>query len=356
MSAKPRIVVGLSGGVDSSVAAALLVEEGYEVIGVTLHLAGSGSRCCSLEDADDARRVAEELGIRFYVVNQQEAFRRDVIEPFADAYLAGETPLPCVACNRGFKFGTLRARARALGAEGVATGHYARIAVDAETGERHLLRARDGAKDQTYFLFDLSQEQLAEARFPLGELTKGEVRERARALGLPTADKEESQEICFVPDGDYARVVESLRPDAVPGEGEIVDGRGRVLGRHRGIHRFTVGQRRGLGLASAERLYVRSLDAERNRVVVGSDAELAVRGARLRGVRWIGAPPPGPVEAAVRIRYRHAGAAARIESGADGAADVWFDAPVAAVAPGQAAVFYDGERVLGGGWIAAPHA
>jgi tRNA-uridine 2-sulfurtransferase len=356
VSAPPRIVVGLSGGVDSSVAAALLVEQGYEVIGVTLHLAGSGSRCCSLEDADDARRVAERLGIRFYVVNQQEAFRRDVIEPFADAYLAGETPLPCVACNRGFKFGTLRARARALGAEAVATGHYARIAVDPATGERHLLRARDAAKDQSYFLFDLAQEQLADARFPLGELTKDEVRARARALGLATADKPESQEICFVPDGDYARVVEALRPDAAPGAGDIVDGEGRVLGRHGGIHRFTVGQRRGLGLSSAERLYVRSLDAPRNRVVVGTDAELAVRGARLRGVRWIGARPEGSVTAAVRIRHRHPGAVARIEAGADGGADVWFDAPVAAVAPGQAAVFYAGDRVLGGGWIAAAHA
>jgi tRNA-specific 2-thiouridylase len=355
MSARARIVVGLSGGVDSSVAAALLVEQGYEVIGVTLHLAGAGSRCCSLEDADDARRVAEHLGIRFYVANQQEAFRRDVIEPFADAYLAGETPLPCVACNRGFKFGTLRARARALGAEAVATGHYARIAVDPATGEHHLHRARDAAKDQSYFLFDLSQEQLRDARFPLGELTKDEVRERARALGLATADKPESQEICFVPDGDYASVVEALRPGAVPGDGEIVDGAGRVLGRHGGIHRFTVGQRRGLGLASDERLYVRSLDAERNRVVVGTDAELAVRGARLRGVRWIGAPPAGPALATVRIRYRHPGVPARIEAGADGGADVWFDAPVAAVAPGQAAVFYAGDRVLGGGWIAAPH-
>jgi tRNA-specific 2-thiouridylase len=279
-----------------------------------------------------------------------------VIEPFADAYLAGETPLPCVACNRGFKFGTLRARARALGAEAVATGHYARIAVDPATGERHLYRARDAAKDQSYFLFDLSQDQLRDARFPLGELTKDEVRERARALGLATADKPESQEICFVPDGDYASVVEELRPDAVPGSGEIVDGAGRVLGRHGGIHRFTVGQRRGLGLASAERLYVRRLDAARNRVVVGTDAELAVRGARLRGVRWIGSPPAGPARAAVRIRYRHAGADARIEADADGGADVWFDAPVAAVAPGQAAVFYAGDRVLGGGWIAAPHA
>lgn len=350
----PRLVVGLSGGVDSSVAAAILVEQGFEVIGVTLDLAGSGSRCCSLEDADDARRVARQLGIRFYVVNRREAFRSEVIEPFAAAYLAGRTPLPCVACNKKFKFGTLLARARALGAAGVATGHYARIGEDPGTGERRLLCARDRAKDQSYFLFDLAQEQLAAARFPLGELRKEEVRARARALGLATAEKPESQEICFVPDGRYADVVERIRPGGLPGAGEIVDASGRVLGWHRGIHRFTVGQRKGLGLASSERRYVKRLDAASNRVVVGDEAELAVRGARLAQVHWIGAAPAAPVEATVRIRYRHPGATARIDATADGGADVWFEGPVAAVAPGQAAVFYHGERVLGGGWIAAP--
>jgi tRNA-specific 2-thiouridylase len=352
--ARPRIVVGLSGGVDSSVAAALLVEQGFDVVGVTLHLAGSASRCCSFDDAEDARRVARQLGLRFYVSNQQEAFRREVMLPFADAYLAGRTPVPCVACNRSFKFGRLLERARALGAEAVATGHYARLADDPASGERQLLRGRDADKDQSYFLFDLSQAQLARARFPLGELTKDEVRARARALGLATAEKPESQELCFVPAGDYAAVVDALRPGAAPGAGEVVDGAGRVLGRHPGIHHFTVGQRRGLGLGGPERLYVRALDADRNRVVVGREGELAARGARLEGVSWTCAPPRGPVQAEVRVRYRHPGAAARVEAPGDGSASVWFDEPVSAVAPGQAAVFYRGDRVLGGGWIAAP--
>jgi len=350
-AARARVVVGMSGGVDSSVAAALLVEQGFEVVGVTLHLAGSASRCCSLDDADDARRVAEQLGIRFFVANQTEAFRREVMEPFADAYLAGRTPIPCVACNRRFKFGRLAERARALGAEAVATGHYAR-AVRGEDGALELRRARDLEKDQSYFLFDLDQAQLARIRFPLGELTKGEVRARARALGLATAEKPESHEICFVPDGDYARVVETLRPGAAPGGGEIVDGEGRVVGRHRGIHHYTVGQRRGLGLPGPARSYVRALDAAHNRVVVGTEAELAAAGARLDGVRWPGGAPAAPIEALVRIRYRHAGARARVEPGPGGTARVAFEAPVAAVAPGQAAVFYDGDRVVGGGWIA----
>jgi tRNA-specific 2-thiouridylase len=343
----------MSGGVDSSVAAALLLERGFEPIGVTMRLSGSASRCCSLADADDARGVAERLGIRFFVASYEEAFRREVMEPFADAYLGGRTPIPCVACNRRFKFGRLLARARALGAEAVATGHYARIAVDEATGEPRLLRARDRAKDQSYFLFDLGPEQLARILFPLGELTKSEVRARARALGLATAEKPESQEICFVPDGDYAKVVEALRPGAARGGGEIVDGAGRVLGRHPGIHRYTVGQRRGLGLASAERLYVRALDPARGRVVVGRAGELEASGAWLSGVRWIGAPPERAVRAEVRVRYRHAGAPAWVEPAGAGGARVRFDAPVSALAPGQAAVFYEGDRVLGGGFIEA---
>lgn len=347
-----RVVVAMSGGVDSSVAAALLAEEGHEVVGITMHLAGDASRCCSLDDADDARRVAERLGIRFFVANYTDAFRREVIEPFADAYLAGRTPIPCVACNRRFKFRHLLERAQALGADSVATGHYARIETDPAGGRRRLRRAVDRAKDQSYFLFDLDQDQLARIRFPLGGLTKREVRERARALGLATAEKAESQEICFVPDGDYARVVESLRPGSLPGEGEIVDGAGRVMGRHGGVHRFTVGQRRGIGVASAERLYVTGIDAERNRVVVGPEDALDAAGAVLEGVSWIaGAPPAAPRRADVRIRYRHEGVAARLEPQADGRVHARFEAPARAVTPGQAAVFYDDDEVLGGGWI-----
>jgi len=352
-----RIVVAMSGGVDSSVAAALLVEAGFDAVGVTLHLAGESSRCCSLADADDARRVAERLGIPFYVANETERFRDEVTLAFADAYLAGRTPLPCVTCNSRFKFHHLLARARVYGAAAVATGHYARIASDPATGRLELRRAVDAAKDQSYFLHELGQAQLAAARFPLGDLTKAQVRAHARRLGLATAEKPESQEICFVPDGDYAAVVEALRPGALPGEGEIVDGKGRLLGRHGGVHRFTVGQRRGLGISGEGRRYVTHIDAARNRIVVGDAEALGSRAARLPRVSWVaGEAPAAPIRADVRVRYRHAGAPATVEPLEGGGARVVFDAPVAAVAPGQSAVFYAGDRVLGGGAIgeAAP--
>jgi tRNA-uridine 2-sulfurtransferase len=349
----PRVVVGMSGGVDSSLAAALLVEQGCEVIGVTMHLAGSASRCCSLDDADDARRVAAQLGIPFYVANYTREFRSDVMLPFADAYLAGRTPLPCATCNTHFKFDRLLARAQALGAEAVATGHYARIARDATTGRATLHAARDPAKDQSYFLFGLTQAQLRNARFPLGELSKQEVRAHARALGLATADKPESQELCFVPDGDTGAAVERLRPGRAPGAGEIVDETGRVLGQHAGIHRFTVGQRRGLGALRDGPLYVKALDAAKNRVVVTTSAGLGTQAGRVERVSWIsGEAPPEAFAANVRIRYRHEGAPARVTPRPDGSAELAFEAPVRALAPGQAAVFYAGDQVVGGGWIA----
>ena len=351
---RERVVVAMSGGVDSSVAAALLVESGAETVGVTLHLAGSQSRCCSLADADDARRVAERLGIRFYVANYKDRFRQEVIEPFADAYLAGRTPIPCVACNKRFKFDYLLERAKVFGAKRVASGHYARVDVDPETGLRRLRCAVDAQKHQTYFLFQLDQTQLAAVEFPVGALTKEQVRQRARDLGLVTAEKPESQEICFVPDGDYARVVEEIRPGALPGEGEIVDQTGRSLGRHPGVHHFTVGQRRGLLLSSHEKLYVTGIDAARNQLRVGRVEDLGATTARVEQVCWVaGAAPPEGTRARVRVRYRHEGAEASLEPLADGSTRVHFDAPVRAVAPGQAAVFYAGDVVLGGGWLAA---
>ncbi len=352
-----RTVVAMSGGVDSSLAAALVAARGDETVGITLHLAGKSSRCCSLADADDARRVAERLGIRFYVANYRERFDREVRQAFADAYLAGRTPIPCVTCNSRFKFDYLLERARLFGAERVASGHYARVDREPGSGRSRLRRARDRHKDQSYFLFELGQEQLAAVEFPLGGLDKREVRERARALGLVTADKPESQEICFVPDGDYVRGVEELRPGGLPGVGEIVDAEGRVLGEHGGIHRFTVGQRRGLGLAAPRPLYVTALDPGRNRVVVGGADELWAGGARLTRVSWTsGVPPSGALRASVRVRYRDGGTPARIEADGEGGALLRFERPVRAVTPGQAAVFDalgpDADELLGGGWIA----
>jgi tRNA-specific 2-thiouridylase len=341
------------------VAAALLCQEGYEVVGVTMQLSGDASRCCSLEDADDARRVADRLGIRFFVANYARQFREEVIEVFADAYLAGRTPIPCVTCNSRFKFEHLMTRAEVFGADSVATGHYARIEVDPTSGRARLFRARDQQKDQSYFLFELTQHQLTKARFPLGEMSKHEVRKLARELGLATADKAESQEICFVPDGDYAAVVEQIRPEAIERGGEIVDAAGTVLARHRGIHRFTVGQRHGLGIDHANRpLYVSRIDPETGRIIVGDREDLASNIAWVDGVNWIqGDAPEEPQRARVQIRHRHGGALASIHPLAGGRARIDFEVPVEAVTPGQAAVFYDADRneeVLGGGWIGGP--
>ncbi|MFK7895928.1 MAG: tRNA 2-thiouridine(34) synthase MnmA [Myxococcota bacterium] len=354
-----RVVVAMSGGVDSSVAAALLTEagaaSGIETIGITMKLSASDSRCCSLEDAEDARRVAERLGIKFFVANYAEAFGQEVIEEFADSYLAGRTPIPCIACNKQFKFDHLLERAKVFGAERVATGHFARLTHDPETGQARLFRSVYREKDQSYFLFPLSQEQLRAASFPIGAMTKEEVRERARALGLGTADKPESQEICFVPDGDYAKVVERLRPEAAQLEGDIVDQAGTVLGTHRGIHHFTIGQRHGLGISSNRRLYVVRLDPHRQKVVVGDVEDLDCGSAKVEHTNWIsGTTPSAPLRVRVQVRHRHDAALAEVEALEDGETVIRFEEPVRAVAPGQAAVFYDAEKneeVIGGGWL-----
>jgi tRNA-specific 2-thiouridylase len=345
-----RIVVAMSGGVDSSVVAALAARSGAEVIGVTLQLydhgeaVGRAKSCCAGRDIYDARTVADRLGIAHYIFDLASRFKEDVIDQFADAYANGRTPIPCVRCNQGVKFTDLFAIARDLGADCLATGHYVRRVVGRHGPELH--RAADPARDQSYFLFATTREQLDFLRFPLGALPKPAVRELARELDLLVADKPDSQDICFVPGGDYAAVVRKVRPEAgVPGE--IVDMEGRVLGRHQGLIHFTVGQRRGLEIGGqAEPLYVLRLEPERQRVVVGPRRALAVRAARLSEVNWLGEDQSAGLTAKVRSLARPA--PARFESGS---ATVSFAAPEYGVAPGQAAVLYDGERVVGGGWI-----
>lgn len=349
---RETIAVALSGGVDSATAAALLVEAGHRVVGLTMRLydargtRAAVGRCCGPRDVEDARRVAAHLGIPFYVCNYEAEFTRRVVDDFVAEYVAGRTPNPCVRCNQHIKFTPLLQRARALGCAALATGHYARIVRGAD-GVLRVARAVDRAKDQSYFLFNMPAAALAQVRFPLGGLEKAEVRAHARRLGLPNCDKPESQEICFVPDGDYAAFVAARAPTA---PGEIVDTDGRVLGTHDGVHRFTIGQRRGLGVAAGAPRYVVSVDALRRRVTVGPPEALERAAIEVAEVTWAGAPPDGPLRAAVQVRYRHAPAPATVTL-ADGRAAVAFDAPERAPAPGQAAVFYDGETVLGGGFI-----
>jgi tRNA-specific 2-thiouridylase len=354
---KTRVVVGMSGGVDSSAAAALLVEQGYDVVGVTLKLwpqdcvNRAEDKCCGPQAVTDARAVSHKLDIPYYLVDEAEEFQQQVINYFAEEYKAGRTPNPCVLCNEKLKFGTLIRRARQLGAEKVATGHFARVELSAD-GTRHLLkRGRDPRKDQSYFLFSLKQEQLARALFPLGELTKSDTREIARDCELKTAEKEESMEICFVPDKDYGGFLQQANL-VQKHPGDVVDLHGRVLGRHDGIEFYTIGQRKGLGLSSPKPLYVVELDAQHNRVIVGDEsmldrAEFAVE--RCNWIPWD--TPPASIEATAKIRYNHPGTAATITPTADGGAQVRLHTPQRAITPGQACVFYQDDLVLGGGWI-----
>ena len=368
-----RAAVAMSGGVDSSTAAWLIKDAGYDTIGLSMQLwdqrrngEGAGNtavratRCCSSDDLYDARDAAARIGIPCYVVDFQKEFEESVVRPFVDEYLRGRTPSPCVHCNSRLKFDRLTRTAEDIGAARVATGHYARIARSEQNGRFLLCEARDKNKDQSYFLFELTQEQLARAMFPLGDMTKQEVREIARRRGLPTAEKAESQEICFVPDDDYAAFVEQyrLRNGSAPGcamvplPGNIVDTSGRVLGKHDGIHHYTIGQRRGLGIAHSEPLYVLEIRPLENIVVVGERRLLGKSNCIVERPNWISIPDLSePMRVAAKIRSRHTPAPALIEPNGDGGVMVEFDAPQMGVTPGQACVFYRDEIVVGGGWI-----
>jgi len=351
-----RIVVAMSGGVDSSVAAALLAEQGHDVIGLSMQLydqregqASFGS-CCTIDDLHDARRVAAAIDIPHYILNFERQFDEHVVSNFVSEYAAGRTPLPCAHCNSDLKFATLVERARGFGADAVATGHYARVERDAARGRYRLKRGADPSKDQSYFLFSLTQEQLARAVFPVGDRPKDAVREYARAHRLPVADKPDSQEICFIPNDDYAAFVTRRVPEAERA-GVIVDERGRVLGRHEGIHRYTVGQRKGLGLSAPAPLYVLALKPAEQQVVVGPKVALERTSLTASGVNWIVERPDGPLRVQAQIRHRHRAAPATVRALEADHAEAVFDEPQMAITPGQAVVFYDGEVVVGGGWI-----
>jgi tRNA-uridine 2-sulfurtransferase len=363
------IAVAMSGGVDSSTVAAMLKAEGHELVGLTMQLWNQRrladkdgmpeqvqGRCCSIDDVYDARRVAETLAIPYYVVNHQERFERDVIRPFVNEYLAGRTPIPCSLCNNHLKFDQLVLTARQIGAEQIATGHYARNEYDPGRGRWILKRPADASKDQTYFLFGLTQEQLSRTLFPLGAFTKPEVRELAHQYGLMLANKPDSQEICFIPGGDYKRFIDAYleeQGESVPDTaGELVSVGGQSRGKHEGVHNFTVGQRKGLGVASPTPLYVISIDHDRKQVTVGAEQELMRDSLRAQRLNWISiAGLQGEMRAQVKIRHRHEPAWATLRPSGEDEVEARFDEPVRAVTPGQAAVFYGGDEVIGGGWI-----